>query len=63
LKVLSNNTYDKHGNIQTLQRNGFADADFGTSVEIANLVNAYEANQLLAMQDMSNSLNGFRVVN
>ncbi len=53
-------SYDKHGNIQTLQRNGFADADFGTSVEIDNLVYAYDGNQLLAVQDMSNSLNGFR---
>ncbi len=53
-------TYDKHGNIQTLQRNGFADADFGTSVEIDNLAYTYSGNRLLRVTDSSNSLNGFR---
>ncbi len=53
-------SYDKHGNITSLQRNGFADADFGTSVEIDNLVYAYDGNQLRNVVDMSNSLNGFR---
>ncbi|OYQ52167.1 hypothetical protein CHX27_00100, partial [Flavobacterium aurantiibacter] len=53
-------SYDKHGNIQTLQRNGFADADFGMSVQIDNLAYTYSGNRLLRVTDSSNSLNGFR---
>lgn len=53
-------SYDKHGNIQTLQRNGFADADFGMSVQIDNLAYTYIGNQLQRVTDSSNSLNGFR---
>ena len=53
-------SYDKNGNIQTLNRFGYLDNDNGTVVEIDNLEYNYNYNQLHDVGDYSNSINGFK---
>ena len=53
-------SYDKNGNIQTLNRFGYLDNDNGTVVEIDKLFYDYTHNQLDQVYDQSNSINGFK---
>ena len=57
--------YDKNGNIKRLERNGFIDSDSqGMSYPIDDLIYTYangnNSNQLLAVLDNSNSIDGFK---
>lgn len=52
-------TYDKNGNIQTMQRNGNLDV-MNQTVEIDDLVYQYDGNQLVRVNDTSNSTLGFK---
>ncbi len=56
-------TYDKNGNIQSLQRNGDFDSDIYAPIQIDDLVYYYDTdkkNQLLKVTDFSNSPKGFK---
>lgn len=56
-------SYDKNGNIMSLQRNGYLDNDDpGLNYQIDNLAYTYgpSSNQLAFVVDQSNSLDGFR---
>ncbi len=52
--------YDRNGNITSMFRTGYLDADGGPVYEIDNLEYQYSRNRLLKVIDHSNSLDGFR---
>ncbi len=56
-------TYDKNGNIQSLQRNGDFDSDIYAPIQIDDLEYQYDTdkkNQLVKVKDYSNSPKGFK---
>ncbi|WP_169628044.1 RHS repeat domain-containing protein [Flavobacterium soli] len=52
--------YDRNGNITSMYRNGYLDADGGAIYPIDNLEYQYSHNKLLKVIDHTNSLDGFR---